>query len=236
MSDNPISELMYAPPQVYSAVVTDRWGSTETTLVNDGQTWTLGLRGRTFSGETLDGLDLVSPLSRSAEPLPDLDDCTLCSYTLEWRMPIRVLLLVGAAGAGRGSGRIMAPLDCRLVLGPELGPGGAPKEDLVLALRLPTGAVATRRVHGFFDDALLDLQRQIAGRARIEACITCAFGSFQPGGGGLIGTMGCFRDCKDAYRAVRSKSERFAIWGRKTGYVQETFHCPQYEPDKSTTR
>jgi len=41
--------------------------------------------------------------------------------------------------------------------------------------------------------------------------------------------MACFRDHENAYRAVAGKRDLFALWDRRSGFVQETFHCPDFE-------
>lgn len=215
--------LLYREPQRYPAVVTDRWGRFETTLVNDGQDFVLLLRGNRFESRSVGGFELVgSPLDGS-EP-PDLYESDLCSCVIEWRMPVRV--------AFPNAGPAEMDLDARLALGDPLPRRGF-RVDVVLTLRLPTGDVENAKPHEGHEDmeqALLDLQRQLPAGVRILACISCAFSDYHPAGWGFIGTMACFRGAKDAYRPVETKRALFQVWDQRSGFVQETFFCADYEP------
>jgi hypothetical protein len=63
----------------------------------------------------------------------------------------------------------------------------------------------------------------------LKTCINCAFSDYSPSGHGLFGGLACFRDNKTGYRAVRTKRDLFGIWITMTGFVQETFLCPEFE-------
>lgn len=210
----------YASPRRYPAVVTDRWGRVETTLVNDGETFILSLRGNHFEGTSLDCLALVGTPAETGEP-PELVHGDLCSCTIEWRMPIDVFL--------PGIGHASLPLHVRLVLGEPRPNRTLEAVGLTLGLRLPVGEAATT-VPADMEDALLELQRRLPEDVRLLACITCAFSDYSPAGTALIGSLACFRDHKDAYRAVSSKQALFDLWDKRSGFVQETFHCSEFEP------
>ncbi|MGW6710089.1 DUF6304 family protein [Streptomyces sp. NPDC054956] len=209
----------YQQPQEYPAVVHDRWGRFETTLVNDGQNFSLALRGNRFEGPMLAYLELSESAPEGQEQPPDVtEDSELASCTVEWRMPVPV------AGVEAGA----AELHVRLLLGDSEPRRGAPAE-VELALHLPTGIVETARAHGLIEDALLSLQGHLPEGVHLQACFTCAFSDYSPAGSDVFGTMACFRDSKDAYRAVRTKRDIFALWPENAGSVQETFLCDQYE-------
>lgn len=61
-------------------------------------------------------------------------------------------------------------------------------------------------------------------------CITCAYSDYSPYGHGLWGGMACFRNTKAEYLATKTKSDVFRIWDSLTEQVQETYHCPQWQP------
>ncbi|MFE2284332.1 DUF6304 family protein [Streptomyces sp. NPDC059443] len=213
------AEFTYDSPQEYPAVVHDRWGRFETVLVNDGQHFSLALRGNRFQGPWLDGLEPAEPIPEGHVRPPDLADGGLASCVVEWRMPVEV------TGAEAGT----VDLGVRLLLGDPKPRGGVDSTGVELALHLPTGTIGTVKAHGWMEDALLDLQGQLAEGVHLQACITCAFSDYSPAGSGLIGTMACFRDSKDAYRAVRTKRDLFEVLPDSSGWVQETFLCDQYE-------
>ncbi|MEU1182500.1 DUF6304 family protein [Streptomyces sp. NPDC005820] len=218
--------LGYASPQHYPAVVTDCWGRFETVLVNNGGTFTMVLRGNRFEGTSVDSLQLVGAPAETVEP-PALHHGDLCSCAIEWRMPVEVSLA--------DSGRVSVPLTARLVLGDPAPNNAIDSVGVTLQLHLPTGVVETTAPQGWMEDALMDLQRRLPDGTRLLACISCAYSDYHPAGSGFIGSMACFRDCKDAYRAVAGKPDLFALWDKKSGFVQETFHCPDFERRQSGT-
>lgn len=172
-----------------------------------------------------DGLELAEPVMEGCEQPPDLADGELASCTVEWRMPLTV------AGIETG----VADLRVRLLLGDPDPRRGVDSIELELELALPTGTVGTAKSHGWMEDALLDLQGQLAEGVSLRACITCAFSDYSPAGAGLFGTMACFRGSKDAYRAVRTKWDLFRLLPESSGWVQETFLCDQYGRRASNT-
>lgn len=218
--------LKYASPQQYPAVFTDRWGQVETVIVNDGQEFSVVLRGILFAGRSPGDLEPAGPLTDTAHHC-DLHHGALCSYTIEWRMPIQVAL--------SDAEPITALLHARLVLGDPSPNGGIDREEVTLALHLPTGVVETTTPHGWMEDALLNLQNQLPDGMRLRSCITCAFSDYNPAGNDFFGTMACFRDHKADYRAVSTKRDIFALWPSLTGLVQETYLCPDYEPRQPGT-
>ena len=127
------------------------------------------------------------------------DHGTLTDYELDWHMPVQHV----TAGA-----QLAAMLHCRLLL------AGAP--------------VATTRPHGFFEDALADIQRQMPRDIVLKACISCAYSDYHPAGSGLSGSLACFRDNKAAYLQVSGKRELFQVWDTRTEFVRETHLCPHY--------
>ncbi|MBV6697778.1 DUF6304 family protein [Kitasatospora aureofaciens] len=222
------SELRYDPPLRLPAVVTDRWGRVDTVLVNDGQTFSLLLRGNRFEGSSLDALELAGRLDEDGLP-PDLTRLDeLCSCTIEWSTPLQV--------AGPDGGRLPATLHGRVVLGDPGPSGGLDALHVTLRLDLPDGGtVETAAPWEDMEDALLDLRRQLPPGVRILACITCAHSDYSPAGSGFMGSMACFRDSKDTYRTVSGKPGLLAIWDHRTGFTQETFHCPEFEPRRPGT-
>ncbi|MFE2410227.1 DUF6304 family protein [Kitasatospora sp. NPDC059408] len=223
------SELRYEPPLRLPAVVTDRWGRADTVLVNDGQTFSLLLRGNRYEGDSLDSLELVGRLDEDALP-PDLTRLDeLCSCTIEWRTPLQV--------TGPGPDPRPGLLHARLVLGDANPDGSLDALHVTLELDLPDdgGTVASGGPWEDMEDALLDLQRRLPPGVALAACIACAFSDYSPAGSGFIGSMACFRDAKDAYRGVTGKADIFRLWDRRTGFAQETFHCAEFEPRRPGT-
>ncbi|GAB2936336.1 hypothetical protein GCM10027075_40790 [Streptomyces heilongjiangensis] len=222
MSEAPV----YASPQHYPAAVTDRWGRFETTLVNSGGMFTMTLRGNRFEGTSVDGLELVGEPAESDEP-PALHEGALCSCAIEWRMPVEVSLA--------DTGRTSVPLTARLTLGDPAPNNAIDSVGVTLRLHLPSGVVDTTAPRGTMEDALADLRRRLPDGTRLLACVSCAYSDYHPAGSGFIGSLACFRDNKDAYRAVAGKQDLFALWDQNSGFVQETYHCPDFEQRRPGT-
>jgi hypothetical protein len=206
---------------VWSGWYRDRHGSEQITIDNDGQLLTTRIRGVEFAGQDFDSLE---PGSGSVGPdaSMSLSHGCLCACTMEWDIPVAVV----ADGVP-----IDGVLRCRLVLGAprQSPPGGLDAEELTISLHTAGSVYRTQRPYGFFEFALDDIHRQLPADTYVKACITCAWSDYSPAGGGLFLGLACFRDVKDAYRTVRSKRDIFAIWDRRTEYVQETHLCPAFE-------
>lgn len=176
------------------------------------------IRGVVFTGPDFDALEPPAGLDVAAAFATDHG--TLTDYELEWHMPVQVI----SAGA-----ELTAILRCQLILSSPAAAGGRGVEELALSLAVPGGApVTTTRPHGFLEDALADIQRQLPQDTLLKACISCAFSDYSPAGSGLSGTLACFRDNKAAYLEVSGKSELFQVWDTLTEFVRETHLCPHY--------
>lgn len=218
--------LNYDPPRRYPAVVFDRWGRYDTVIVNDGQWFSMSLRGNDFSGNSLNSLQSASPIDQTGQ-YPQLCRGELCSCTIEWSMPLEIVA---------PAGRLTASLHASLHLGNPTPVGNLNAQTVTLTLQLPDDHRWTSTPADDMEGALLDVQRRLPEGTRILACITCAFSDYYPAGSsGVIGSMGCFRDAKDSYRAVTDKMTLIDIWGSLTGYVQETFRCNEYEQREPNT-
>jgi hypothetical protein len=210
----------------YPARYTDRLGTEQTTILNDGDTLTMTLRGVTFQGPDFD----------SFEPLDESDPALLSSFallrgslwfcTIEAEIPLPVVTPTDTA-----SGRLTFELGLR---GPT-PPGLTDEEHLVLRLAVNGKTYASAGTSGWFEDEMLDLQRQLPPGTFMKACINCAFSDYSPIGHGLFGGLACFRGNKAGYRAVTSKRDIFAVWNTLTEFVQETHLCPEFERRKPGT-
>lgn len=175
------------------------------------------IRGVTFTGSDFDALEPSAGMDAAAFTT---SYGMLTNYELGWEMPVQVV---------RAGAELAATLSCQLVLASPAAAGGRGAEELTLSLSVPGGKpVATTRPHGFLEDALADIQRQLPPDTELKACISCAFSDYHPAGSGLSGSLACFRDNKAAYLAVSGKRELFQVWDTRTEFVRETHLCPHY--------
>jgi hypothetical protein len=210
----------------YPAVYRDKNGAEATVIHNDGKNLSMTVRGIVFRGNEFD--DFEPPDSAAGidsftlAGTPDGRFMSLCDCVIEWEMPVPISMPKAQ------------PKECalrvRLALGkPREHRGGVDSEVLSLILVSPFGPIRSRGDSGWFEDELLDIQRELPDGVHMKACITCAFSDYHPVGHGLFGGMACFRDNKDGYLAVRSKGDIFREWDTMTEFVQETYLCPEFQ-------
>jgi hypothetical protein len=204
---------------VYPAKYKDRFGVEQTSILNDGKTLSMAVRGVEFRGSDWDSLEPSGQVF-SVEHLFVLQRGSLCSCKIEVEMPIPVVV---SDKTENGT------LEIELALGDPLPNGSLDKETLLLRLRLGHQVFSSSGQSGWFEDEMLDLQRKLPGGTLMKACINCAFSDYSPYGHGLFGGLACFRGNKAGYRGVTSKGGLFKIWDTMTEFVQETYLCPEFE-------
>jgi hypothetical protein len=198
----------------------DRFGEERTTILNDGKTLTMVVRGVRFQGNDFDGFepqDVSDPaMLRSFTFLHG----SLCFCTIEADIPVPVMT---PSGAVEGS------LTFELELGEPLRTGQMGRERLKLRLAVNGQTFSSEGRTGWFEGEMLDLQGKLPPGTFMKACINCAFSDYSPYGHGLFGGLACFRGKKAGYRAVTGKDDLFAVWDTMTEFVQETHLCPEFE-------
>lgn len=201
------------------ATYTDSSGSEDVTIFNDGEVLRMTVRGVLFAGSSFEDFAPVHG-PPPAELGFTLHDGDLCSCVVECEFPLPVTV----------EGEDQAALLCsRLKFADPTPAGGLTDEVLTLELKLGGTSYRSGGTSGWYEDELLDIQRALPEGSYLKACITCAFSDYSPYGHGLFGSLVCFREAKEAYRAVNSKAALLEIWSECSGDVQETFLCAEYE-------
>jgi len=207
----------------FRAIYSDRNGSEQTTVHNDGATLGLTLRGVFFSGSDFDSL-VPDPLSdRQLLGQFSLVNGSLCGCTIECEIPVPVVR--------ENRTTVSALLVARLRLGLQAANGGLDEETLQLSLLLQDRIYASPGRSGWFADELVGLSAALPDGAYLKACINCGLSDYCPGGHGLFGGMLCFREHKAEYHEVKNKSDLFKLLATiaKPSFVQETFLCSDFE-------
>jgi hypothetical protein len=206
-------------PAVDPARYKDRFGEEHTSIQNDGKKLMMVVRGIEFQGNDWDMFEPTDPSSLTERRFT-LHHGRLCSCTIEAEMPIPI----------KAADHLeYGVLKVELTLGDPSPNGGLDQESLQLSLKVGNRVRSSTGQSGWFEDEMLDVQRQLPSGMLMKACINCAFSDYGPGGHGLFGGLACFRDNKDGYRAVTSKQELFRVWETMTEFVQETYLCPEFE-------
>lgn len=192
----------------------DRQGSDAVILTTDGQQLRIRIRGVDFEGGSLDGLRPVAGMPAESEMFA-LADGVLNDCVLEWDLPFPVT----ADGAVQ-----QATLSCLLSL-------RRPDPYLYLELQFGGAAFRSHRAESDFGAALATIQRVLPPGVHLQTCIACAFSDYFPAPRrGLSGGLACFRGAKEAYRGADGEGDVLDLWDRRSGFVQEVWHCPEFEP------
>ncbi len=220
----------------YPATYRDARETIECAILNrfdgtDVECLDLELAGVRFRGMSFDDFCVVGPERYSQEQLarftlnPPIADASdgdhaLCDCELTWTMPVE---LVGPVA----SSPMSVDLELSLTLGAPAANGSILSETCEFACVVDGQRFVAQA--DLFEDGLLALQRQFAGRYRFRNCFGCQFADYSPYGNGLFGTMQCHQRHRQAYLNVGSKSEYFALPMESTIQTQETYRCGEFE-------
>ncbi len=203
----------------YAGTYSDAVGLEPIVLMNDGAKLSTEIRGVKFSGPDFDRLRPVAAGPELGLRLFELNNNELCACTLTVEIPVPIVTR---------QAQISGVLHASLELGLPNARGGIDSEMLRLTLKYGDQQNSSRGLSGWFEDELLDLQRQMPEGEYIKACINCLYSDYSPYGHGLFGCMMCFRNLKAEYLSVKSKDDLWGVHGREDRMVQETFLCPEF--------
>ncbi len=203
----------------YPARYQDAHGSEHTTISNDGSCLRMVVRGVAWRGRDF---DRFAPEAGTPDELLatfTLAGGELCQCELACEIPA---VVVGPGGASTGT------LTVALTLGRPSPRGGIDEVTLRIVLTWAEGRAEGTGASGWFEDELLEIQRQLPPDVYLRSCLNCQYSDYSPGGHGLFGDLLCFRNAKDAYAQVRSKETFWPVLRLAERSVQETDHCDQF--------
>jgi hypothetical protein len=150
----------------------------------------------------------------------------LCDYTLELDIPVPVVFHIE---------KLCGTLHVHLTLGIATPNGGTDREVLFLQLDVAASSYSSQGRAGYFENELVDITKQLPEGMYLQTCFGCAFSDYSPFGNGLFGDMACFRENKQHYLAIKTKRDLLDMWDTHTEFVQETYHCGEFEKRKPGT-
>lgn len=209
--------------ETYPACYRDRFGEVATMIRNDGKELHMTLRGVEFTGEMLD--DWVAHNGTDAVQLQQFffNGRELCDFVLELAMPLPIFFQTEP---------LSGTLHVRLTIGVPTPNGGVDREVLFLKLDVAGSSFSSQGKNGWFEGELYDILKQLPEGMYMQTCFCCAFSDYSPFGNGLFGCLACFRNNKQRYLAVETKKDLLDIWNTHTEFVQETYHCVEFERRK----
>ncbi|GCE20917.1 DUF6304 family protein [Dictyobacter kobayashii] len=212
--------------ETYPALYRDPQGEVSTTIRNDGKKLRMVLRDVEFISTMFDDWMPTSSVDALALQSFTLDRGELRGFSLEVDMPIPMLFQ---------KEKVQGILHISFVLGVPTSNGGTDREIVALTLNIMNTCFSSQGKSGYFEDELLDLQKQLPNDVTMQICFSCAFSDYSPYGNGLFGCMACFRGNKQVYLAAQTKRDILDLWDTHTEYVQETYRCDEFELRKPGT-
>lgn len=204
----------------YPTIYRDQFGEEVTTIENNGSFLRMVIRGVEFESSMLDDWEAVTPLETTQLVSFPLRGNELCSYSLDFEMPVPVVV----------SDRIIqAILRVHFELGKPKPNGAIDREELQLELLVEGQSFKSQGKYGWFEDALREIHEILPAGMFIKSCFSCAYSDYSPAGSGAFGCMACFRNSKQAYLSLKGKAAYFNLQKEIAEYVQETYLCPEFE-------
>ncbi|MDO7876740.1 DUF6304 family protein [Hymenobacter sp. ASUV-10] len=212
----------------YNAYYTDSTGRIAVIIKNDFQLLSVEIEGVKFEGYGFNNLSIIDKPSYSQEQLqrftllpiqvsnPD-DNTTyideeLSNFSLEFVIPQLVIDVVTSHA-----------FSADLLMNYSLN---STDESFVITLPL-AGVVYTGR-GGWIETAFDQIHNQFAGKYRFKNCYGCIYGDYSVYGNDSFGTMLCFANQKQEYRATSDKAGYMDL-APPRGAVQEIYCCSDYE-------
>lgn len=205
----------------YLAQYQDRSGTETITIVNDGDVMHTIIRGIRFSGTDFDMFEIhKDDINHAAVATFVLNNGVLCACSLTFTMTVSVFL-EQATESGE--------LTINLIFGSPKANGGIDEEKLKLSFDYSQGHFVTSGLHDVFEDALQALNNQLPNHVYLKICFNCLYSDYHPVGNGLFGGLMCFKNIKQEYLQVKSKSDLFLIDNKYDRHVQETYLCAEFQ-------
>ena len=198
----------------------DKNGDVATQISNDGKILSVVVRDVEFCGSDFDSLEPIDGTDATRLSSFTLQHGCLCSCTIDADMPLGVVV-----DEDTNNGL----LSIHLELGEPQSNGRLGREIVRLELKLGKTVYCSRGNSGWFEDELLDIQRQLPKGTYLKSCVSCAFSDSSPYGHGLFGGLACFRENKAEYLSVKNKRDLFRVWDTMTEFVQETYLCREFQ-------
>ena len=106
----------------------------------------------------------------------------------------------------------------------------------IVRLKLETeyGIFLDKKKYGYFEDAIIGIQKKLPENTKIKTCLSCKYSNYHPLGNGMFGGLNCFKDLKEDVEKLCNKSDLISMWDKgmknsKAFNVQEIFVCVDHK-------
>jgi len=202
----------------YTAIYKDKFGEIETEIYSDGSDMYLILRDIKFEGSDFEGLEGDIDKSKFEYTIYKDGSGELTNFELTITIPIDIIW---------ESKEIIGNLIAFVATGNK-------KSVVRLSLKTEFEIFADEKEYGYFENALIGIQKIMPKNTKIKTCLSCKYSNYHPVGNGMFGGLNCFKNLKEDVENVCNKTDLMNMWDKgfknnKSFNVQEIFVCNSHK-------
>jgi len=202
----------------YQIKYKDSFGEEQTEIATDGSMLYFTLRGVEFEGIDFESLEGEVDIGNFQYEMYQDGSGYLTNFELIVIIPIDIV---------REGKEIIENLIAFVAT-------GSGKSIVRLKLETEYGIVTGKKEYGYFEDAIIEIQKKLPKNTKIKTCLSCKYSNYHPVGNVMFGGLNCFKDVKEDLEKVYNKYDLMKIWdkgieNKDTFNVQETFVCEDHK-------
>lgn len=209
----------------YLGIFTNKTGSYNVEVINDFDEFYMQIGAFKFSGSDLDSFELDNTNEFTEQELIDFGVVIhrqnyneLKNYQLSLKIP-QILIDMSSKK------EIEVTMDVQLELKDNF-------EQATVSFQIDDEHYEGK--HDFMELIFDEIQRQFNGKYRFKNCYGCLYADYSVYGQGLMSSVLCFKNQKEAYLQVQNKNEYMMNLELHDSQQQEIYYCDEYEiRDKS---
>lgn len=208
--------------RVYPVTYTDRFGEEKARIFSDGSTLFFTIRDTQFEGSDFEMLTREE-VDHSKFDFEEFADGSgdLTNFRMEITFPIIIT---------HNNSETNELLTCFI----DVGDTSSLNSILnTIILHTSFGKFTSNQKIEWFEDSILEIQRQLPQKTNIKNCLSCKHSHYHPVGSSMFGSLHCFQQI--APTNITSKDTLFDVWteeaieNNQIFNVQETFDCEYHQ-------
>ena len=208
--------------RVYPVTYTDRFAEEKACIFSDGSILYFTIRDTQFEGSDFEMLT-SEEVDHSKFDFEEFADGSgdLTNFRMKITFPILIT---------HNDTETRELLTCHIDVGDD---SYLPAITNTLELNTSFGKFTSNQKIEWFEDSILEIQKQLPKNTHIKNCLSCKHSHYHPVGNGMFGSLHCFK--KIAPTPITSKDDLFDIWteeaveNNRIFNVQETFDCENHQ-------
>ena len=204
----------------YQTTYKDKFGIEKSEILSDGSELNINLSNLDFSGrcfELLEGkIDKMKFEYEVFEENEALGDLTNCQFIVNF--PVKLF---------KHKKVITELIQADIVIGENNNYG------VKLTLKSKEFDILNSNRYDFFEDALINIQKQLPNDVVLRICLSCKYSHYHPLGNTMFGGLFCFKAIKEKIDEIKTKDSLLNLYEMnhndfKGIPVQETFDCTEH--------